>query len=199
MIDFPSLIVSNEPRSNTMWAHRWRAYCELLERAKRDADYGLLLDVYDNLAISEAPGPFQQSLTEGVRDLLATTSATTGFAEVKRVCQRLSSNGFDTDADGHSLNEGATCLSIYALTALMNHSCDPSCELAPGKVAQARLHTRARRRIEPGEELCFNYGPPLLLDSSVGDRRDFMLRHHYFVCSCRRCVSEAQSGSTVAL
>ena len=158
---------------------------------------------------------FQQRLEEGARDVAIEHKAS--VSQVRQVCQRISSNGFDTDTAGHSvntgkhkhigicecvrtelvlmLNTGATCMAIYAFTALMNHSCEPSAEVAPAKVERARLHTRARRCIMPGDEINFNYGPPPLIDEwSLGQRREYMFSHHYFVCGCSRCNRESGVG-----
>ena len=77
-------------------------------------------------------------------------------------------------------------LGIYPACALLNHSCDPNTELIFYKNTCV---TRALKNINPGEEVCFDYGPLFFLQSRA-ERQNRMRTEYFFTCDCRACHND---------
>lgn len=63
----------------------------------------------------------------------------------------------------------------------INHSCRPNCD---PWVIRGRVKIKARRRIEPGEELTYNYGKEYFNDIIGGKKH----------CRCDKCKEQRKSG-----
>jgi len=191
-IDFPCLVFANEPTAHAASAVRWRAIRELSARAMRDPGFALLSQVLGDMAFDESSvGAGAAHVTDGARALARDEGATVADAlAIRRACLRLEANTLQCDARGHWVAEGGAFRALYAYTALLNHSCDPTADIGPGRTEKARLHTRAITDLAAGTELTINYGPPELPSWTVAHRRDYLLAHHSFVCACVRCERE---------
>ena len=194
-IEFPCLVYTNTPTAYASCAARWQACCELSERARREPECALLKQVLGDMTFDAvSAGANAVRVLDGARAVARTqgASATSGAsgALIGRACLRLESNAVPSDARGHWMAEGAGFCALYAYTALLNHSCDPSADIGPGRTSEARLHTRALVDLAVGEEITINYGPVELPSWPVARRREYLLAHHSFVCAC--CCASAK-------
>lgn len=180
-IDFPSIVVSNDKSHRCQM--RWRAHCDMVARARDDAAHKLLLETFDSMPMIDSSSEMVDG--EHVRS-----------RAVRIVSQRFDSNAHESDSNGNVSGCRGECIALYPYTALMNHSCDPSVTIEPGKLggAQARLHIRCNRDVlHSGEELTVNYGPAALVtEMTLAQRRDYMQSHHQFTCQCHRCIDEGR-------
>lgn len=193
-IDVPCLVVVNE--TARAYEARWQAYRDMDEQASHDPAYALLRQVLGDIVVDQASGGASAArATDGARAVAIAGGATAARgASIRRACLCLESNTVASDARGHWMAEGGDFLALYAFIAIMNHSCDPSADLGPGRTAEPRLHVRALIDLAPGDELTINYGPAELPSWPLAQRREYLLEHHSFVCACRRCQCEGASG-----
>ena len=79
---------------------------------------------------------------------------------------------------------------LFALASLLNHSCDPNCEVVMHPFAHVVV--RAKRDLPAGAELTTSY-----VDTALGaGMRQARLLHGYgFACQCERCKAETQPTS----
>ncbi|EJC97972.1 SET domain-containing protein [Fomitiporia mediterranea MF3/22] len=100
---------------------------------------------------------------------------------------------FDYDAFLHALSRMGLNLEahggLYILHSHMNHSCEPNISVRhfDQRTALSRITMRARRDIQPGEELTVAYVDPALLLSA---RRRALIPWAFGTCMCDRCVRE---------
>jgi len=81
----------------------------------------------------------------------------------------------------------------YFGASFMSHSCDPNAiwHFAEGTKLEDTFILRARRDIEPGEEICISYLPEQgLLHAAAARKRDLQSSKS-FVCTCERCGPDA--------
>jgi hypothetical protein len=78
-------------------------------------------------------------------------------------------------------------VAIFALTARMNHSCDPNVEVVSKHYMDCHMDVIARRDLEPGEELVISYLPEM---KCVMKRRRRLEARYLFQCDCPRCTRE---------
>jgi len=79
----------------------------------------------------------------------------------------------------------ATGVGIYSTVALLNHSCEPNCELA-FLDADARASVVTTQEVGAGEELTISY---INVNRSTAARQQELGERYGFNCSCRRCCS----------
>lgn len=78
---------------------------------------------------------------------------------------------------------------LARLVALMNHSCEPSCEVDFGEDAVAVV--TALRPVAAGEELTISY---INEERPLAERQAALRADYRFACSCPRCCTEAAAA-----
>eukprot|EP00397_Hematodinium_sp_SG-2012_P015230 GEMP01015505.1.p1 GENE.GEMP01015505.1~~GEMP01015505.1.p1 ORF type:complete len:443 (+),score=56.24 GEMP01015505.1:86-1414(+) len=77
--------------------------------------------------------------------------------------------------------------STYFMSSFMSHSCLPC---AVWHYEEDNFVLRARRRIEPGQEICCSYLSEDALLESTASRRSGLEESKHFLCMCERCNAE---------
>lgn len=88
--------------------------------------------------------------------------------------------------------EGRPGSALYFLPSLMSHSCFPSAMWHADRNNNFVL--RARRRIEPGEEITITYLDEEELVGTASARREHLYRTKDFWCRCSRCEAEEDAS-----
>lgn len=78
---------------------------------------------------------------------------------------------------------------VYPCASFFNHSCDPNLIKIRNN---NKLIFKTKRKIQPGEELCIDYGNYLDEDVSV---RQAQLKEWFFDCSCTKCIIDLEKLS----
>ncbi|XP_053314054.1 histone-lysine N-trimethyltransferase SMYD5 [Spea bombifrons] len=79
---------------------------------------------------------------------------------------------------------------LYMLQSCCNHSCVPNAE-ASFPENNFLLHLTAVEDIQPGEEICISYLDCCQRDRSRHSRHKILRENYLFVCSCPKCLSQA--------
>ena len=181
----------------------WHSYIMMRDCARIDSSMQQALRYFDNMCEGENIGRDQeiQQLAEAVLELIncngeqGITNESVRLDAVATVLMKWMANqfSFDNGAEGF-------VAALFRWGGVMNHSCSPSVstdlvmnEIAPGSFVpdEGRLVVRALRRLQPGDELCWNYGPPELVSWPVEQRRAHLLDIFGFECKCHRCAAES--------
>lgn len=115
-----------------------------------------------------------------------TASIRKGTLVVEYIGERLTTDQADDLYDNvphtylFGLNSGKHVVDGYGVAAFVNHSCQPNCET---DIIRGRIWIIARRDIEPGEELTYDY--------NLYDGEDDAL----CLCRARRCRGSMYSSS----
>ncbi|KAK6493422.1 SET and MYND domain-containing protein 5 [Huso huso] len=80
---------------------------------------------------------------------------------------------------------------LFLLQSSCNHSCIPNAE-ASFPENNFLLHLTALSDIKPGEEICISYLDCCQRDRSRHSRHKILRENYLFVCSCPKCVSQAE-------
>ena len=92
-------------------------------------------------------------------------------------------------ANGHHADDHPERAVLGVLASLMQHSCEPSCEVSIADMAQGSVLTlRTTRDVRAGESLSITY---LDADAPVAERRGQLSSQHGFLCQCAKCCREA--------
>mmetsp|Transcript_131409 Transcript_131409/g.420428 ORF Transcript_131409/g.420428 Transcript_131409/m.420428 type:complete len:288 (+) Transcript_131409:222-1085(+) len=206
--EHPMLVSGADPLSCDRQRARWHSYMTLeAQAAGGDAAANVALRSFGGLScgsmatrriggvVGEVDGMISQMvrgnpLLEGETDELK--SAMLEVALKWRTNQFSFENG-----------SGRMASALFRRSSLLNHSCSPTVHLACQKSpivsgafapGDGRIVVRAICDLEPGEELCWNYGPEDLPSWPLQRRRQYLLETHAFICECPRCASEASAG-----
>jgi hypothetical protein len=80
---------------------------------------------------------------------------------------------------------------IYPIVSRANHSCRPNAAYCPGNLETKEITLVARRDIQVGEAVTWNYaGTSAFLDADYSTRNLTLLDNFRFVCRCERCQEE---------
>lgn len=191
------------------WKARWFGFLQLELDSEGDKRAKNALEVFNSLSshcrwprgygtVREAAVSVAESC--GYREALGNTPELDEAADkISNVLLRVKANQFDF-ADG-SLNSSSA---LYAKSSLMNHSCEPTARARShwgllntgcSSDCDGRMVVRATRMLEPGEEICLNYGPDELLDWPVERRNQYLSDELGFTCLCLRCKRESGEAS----
>uniref|UniRef100_A0A6I8PF93 Protein-lysine N-trimethyltransferase SMYD5 n=2 Tax=Ornithorhynchus anatinus TaxID=9258 RepID=A0A6I8PF93_ORNAN len=86
---------------------------------------------------------------------------------------------------------------LYVLQSCCNHSCVPNAE-ASFPDDDSLLHLTALEDIGAGEEICISYLDRCQRGRSRHSRRRILRENYLFVCSCPKCVAEADDPSVTS-
>jgi len=75
---------------------------------------------------------------------------------------------------------------IYTTATLINHNCDPNCDL---NFYANKLHVIATRSIKAGEEICIDYGV-VFYRNLLRWRRHALQFRYCFQCTCKACQKD---------
>lgn len=110
---------------------------------------------------------------------------------IKRIIGSNLSNAFGIWSNSNNPQEDKEYygFGVYPCASFFNHSCDPN--LIKMRVNN-KLVFKTKRKIEPGEELCIDYGNYLDEDVLI---RQSQLKEWFFDCGCTKCYADLRSLS----
>lgn len=188
---------------------RFQAYAALVGKAKHDVQMAKAQAAF--MAAGES-GLVPEHLNAAANAMCAGNEG--GQELMTKLLMRYETNefSFDNGVPGQPVDAAFAASALYVFTALGNHSCDPNmtivskrefCELY-GEPYTVQEHAGvlvaiAKREIQSGERLTYNYAPHGFdLSWDVHERRAFMLERKGFQCGCERCVAELAAAAPVA-
>ena len=133
-------------------------------------------------------------LKRSLKDLgssLEVTSQRRLAIQLAQYLQIIQCNGFalaemQVDPDFRRCKPLDIGLGLYTVSALVNHSCDPTLDSTYYGTTSVY---RAMRDIQAGGHVTLDYGPIFYSQSKV-ERQDILRTHYYFTCQCAACVND---------
>eukprot|EP00927_Polykrikos_kofoidii_P067077 TRINITY_DN62601_c0_g1_i1.p1 TRINITY_DN62601_c0_g1~~TRINITY_DN62601_c0_g1_i1.p1 ORF type:complete len:347 (+),score=45.17 TRINITY_DN62601_c0_g1_i1:85-1125(+) len=186
------------------WLARWNAYVRMYERANCDEAMNIAFNAFECLSDGE-PLPAAVHEVEAAAETVARAGgyheSLKDATEIREVETRIKDVLLKVKANQFEFQDGTRfeASALYHLAAMMNHSCAPTVVLEPqwseldsGCMSESDgwIVVRAARDLQPGEEMCLNYGPDELLGWPVRKRQEYIKRQQSFCCRCQRCLQE---------
>ncbi|XP_056674943.1 histone-lysine N-trimethyltransferase SMYD5, partial [Monodelphis domestica] len=86
---------------------------------------------------------------------------------------------------------------LFVLQSCCNHSCVPNAETSFPE-NNFLLHVTALEDIKAGEEICISYLDCCQRERSRHSRHKILRENYLFVCSCPKCLAEAEDPSVTS-